>query len=237
MDMTVGNDYSATLEEMKQRLEVSKKRYSAVKKNITKKKAKKKLKYNSREVAAQLARATRSIGASMALISASDKLASLQKLAVTGDYDMNEVRAAITHARSMVRCARMKKNHLLAEENLEREGKKKNGENNISKEQKVQQLVQRELKKMRRKNRAREKGKIEAAQMRYQREKSNAARYAEERQAYAEAYREAYRRVCQETAGAVDASGAGSVDMSAAASIDVTASAEATPAASIDICV
>ena len=239
MDMTVGSDYSKTLEEMKQKIEISKKRYSSVKKNSKKKKAKKKLNYNSREIATQLARASRSVGASLVLIRASSNLATLQKKLVTGDYDMNEMRAAIAHARSMVRCARLKKNNLLEEENLEREGKQKGGSDNISREQRARQIMQRELKKMRRRNRIKEKGKIDDAQRRYTRDMSRAASYAEEREAYGEAYREAYRQACREAGISAASSDAGGAEAASAPAADVMAdvSVEAAPVVSVDICV
>lgn len=236
MDMTVGKDYGTALEEMKKRVEMAQKRSMSVKKQ-TKKKAKKKLKYNSREIATQLAQATRSIGAGQVLIRASDKLAQLQKMAVTGDYDMNEMRAAIVHARSMVNCARLKKNHLLEEENVEREGKKQKVPGNLSKEQRAKQIMQWELRKMRRRNRLKEKGKVDEAQRRYHRDQ-NRSGYTEERAAYAEAYREAYRQACRE-AGVSAAAEGGGESMSAAAapeaSMAVDAAASA-PAASVDIC-
>lgn len=243
MDMTVGKDYGTALEEMKMRIEMTKKRSMSVKKQ-TKKKAKKKLKYNSREIATQLAQTTRSIGAGQVLIRASDKLAQLQKMAVTGDYDMNEMRAAIAHARSMVKCARLKKNHLLEEENVEREGKKKRHPDNVSKEQRAKQIVQRELSKMRRRNRLKEKGKVDEAERRYHRDQ-NRSSYAEERAVYAEAYRqayrEAYRQACREAGVSVAAEGGGesvSAASSAEAAMAVDASAAApAPAASVDICI
>ena len=56
------------------------------------KKAKKKLKYNSREIPAQLLRASKALSASEVLVRAKEKVAALMRSKATGDYDETEIR-------------------------------------------------------------------------------------------------------------------------------------------------
>ncbi len=77
---------------------------------------KKKLNYNSREIRSALMRAVKSQSAGMVLSSAKSKLIGLLKCKGTGMYEENELNAAITHARRMVRCAQLKVRNLTKEE-------------------------------------------------------------------------------------------------------------------------
>ncbi len=174
MDMTVRGDYTAATQEMRHRLESKQRELSvkntlraAQKKKKSKKKCKKKLSYNSREIALQLTQVNHSIGAGQVLIRAAGKLAQLQRCAATGDYDAGEMRAAIAHATKMVKCARLKKIHLREEESVALQKKKNNKTNDIEKELEIQRLLHEELKKLRRKHRGEENGEIEKAQMSY----------------------------------------------------------------------
>lgn len=177
MDMTVRESGGTTAQDYRAYLSNKKVRELSKQKSVTgrKKTKKKKLSYNSREIATQLSQVSRSVGAAQVLVRAAEKLAELQKCAVTGEYDQTEVRAAIAHARRMVKCARMKKNHLREEEGVAQE-KKKRSSGSSREEQQIQQLLQRELSKLRRRHRGKEKSHIEDAQMRYLRQKANAAR-------------------------------------------------------------
>lgn len=84
--------------------------------NNRNKKPKKKLKYNSREIANQLVRASSSKNASVVLIRAKGKLSVLNNALASGQYNENEVRIAIAHARRMVNCSRLKVRNLKEEE-------------------------------------------------------------------------------------------------------------------------
>lgn len=95
----------------------------------TSSKSKKKLKYNYREVSGQILRAKKLQSASAALSRAKSKMVNLQKCKASGEYDTREVDVAIAHAKRMIRCARMKVNHM-----KEEAGKEKVG-NNHKKEQ------------------------------------------------------------------------------------------------------
>lgn len=77
---------------------------------------KKKLNYNSREIRSALLRAVKPQSAGMVLSSAKSKLTALLKCKGTGMYDENELNAAITHAKRMVRCAQLKVRNLTKEE-------------------------------------------------------------------------------------------------------------------------
>ena len=179
MDMTVKESYGTTAQDYREYLssKTTNRQTSPVRVSGGKKKKgkKKKLSYNAREIANQITQASRSVGAAQVLVRASEKLAQLQKCAVTGDYDQTEIRAAITHAKRMVKCARMKKNHLREEESMAQKKRKKTPES-TREEQQIQQLLQRELSKLHRRHRGKEKRYIDEAQMRYLRQKANAAR-------------------------------------------------------------
>lgn len=79
---------------------------------------KKKLKYNPREIAGQLQRASKSKNAAVVLTRARSKVAVLQSAKASGKYKDSEVRVALAHARRMVNCSRMKVRNLKEEEIL-----------------------------------------------------------------------------------------------------------------------
>ncbi len=172
MDMTVQKDYGTTLQDMKSRME-SIKRKNGVSQSKKKTKKKKNLKYNAREISGQLLRAAKSVSAGQVLIRAKGKVAQLQRCAATGDYDERAVSAALNHAKRMVKTAKMKVKHLKSEEKIEKRGKKGNPQAHMREEQRERQLLQQELKKIRRKHRGAEEREIREAQMKYLREKSS----------------------------------------------------------------
>ena len=157
MDMTVQKDYGTTLQDMKSRMQ-SIKRKNGVSQSKKTKKKKKNLKYNAREISGQLLRSVKSVSAGQVLIRAKGKVAQLQRCAATGDYDERAVSAALNHAKRMVKAAKMKVKHLKSEERLEKKGKKRKPQTHMRVEQKEKQLLQQELKKIRRKHRGAEEG-------------------------------------------------------------------------------
>lgn len=174
MDMTVQNDYGTALQEMKSRMKsIKRKTGVSQKKNETKKK--KSLKYNAREISGQLLRAVKSVSAGQVLIRAKGKLAQLQRCAATGDYDEKALSAALNHAKRMVKVAKAKVKHLKSEEKMEKKVKKNTPHARMRQEQREKQLLQEELKKIRRKHRGAEEKEIRDAQMRYLRERGSSA--------------------------------------------------------------
>lgn len=141
---------------------------SAIRRNKNKKKKKKKINYNSREIPSQIQRAARPVGVSQVLVRAKGKVAQLQRCLVTGDYDTQEVRAAIAHANRMVACAR-KKLHNMEEEEMMKGMKKKRPE--IARQNMEEMMLRRELEKLRRKHRGEEDRMIKDADIRYIKEK------------------------------------------------------------------
>lgn len=174
MDMTVPKDYGTTLQEMKSRM-ASIKRKAGVSRTKSAQKKKKRLKYNSREISGQLVRATKAVGAGQVLIRAKGKVAQLQRCAATGDYDSKEMSAALNHANRMVKAAKMKVKHLKSEERIEKKSKKSTPHVRMKEEQREKQLIQLELKKIRRKHRGAEEKEIRDAQLRYLRERSSSS--------------------------------------------------------------
>ena len=85
-----------------------------------KSRSKKSLKYNSKEISAQILRATKSRTAATVLTKAKNTVSSLKRCLGTGEYNDSEVEAALAHAKRMVKCAQSKVNHLCEEENLQR---------------------------------------------------------------------------------------------------------------------
>lgn len=77
---------------------------------------KKKLNYNKREVSSQVLRATKLSSASRALATARTKVGTLRRCLGTGQYDDDEVRAAITHAERIVKTAKQKISNLKEEQ-------------------------------------------------------------------------------------------------------------------------
>lgn len=160
--------------------------------NKRKQRPKKKLKYNSREIAGQLQRASKSRNAAVVLTRAKSRVAALQSAKASGQYQDSEVRVAIAHARRMVQCSRLKVNNLKEEEMLKSrnnrdhmaEERKKKGEVKRRVHQKEQDLKlkmeiernqrilkekmrKQELSQKQRMHRSRERGKILEADMKY----------------------------------------------------------------------
>lgn len=127
--------------------------------------AKKKLIYNHRDISSQLLKAGKPQNASIALIRARDKLAVLKRCKATGDYDEKEVMNAINHAQKIIRCAKLKMNHLKEEEQLKERSK-------LARRVEHMEAKQRELIARRKKNRFEEQGKICEADSEYQKERN-----------------------------------------------------------------
>ncbi len=153
---------------------------------------KKKLNYNSREIANQLQRASKSRNAAAVVTRAKRKVAVLLSAKASGQYKDADVRAALAHARRMVECSRMKVRNLKEEELL----KSRNDKDHTVREQKKKGEVKRrvhqkerdmklkmtieenqqilkekmrrqELNQKRRMHRSEEQGKITEADMKY----------------------------------------------------------------------
>lgn len=137
----------------------------------TKKKRKKSVNYNAKELSHQLSHASRAAGATRVLIRARGMIEYLQRCAATGDYDEGEIKAALAHARRMVKCARKKVRNMKKEEQIERKGKKGSVSKDIKKDNEIKALIRRELKKLRIKNRNEEQQEISDADMRYLKER------------------------------------------------------------------
>ncbi|MCH5251810.1 MAG: hypothetical protein J1F22_02445 [Lachnospiraceae bacterium] len=171
MDMTVQNSTETSLQELKNRLEMQKKAVAKAKTKKNAKTKKKKLGYSPTDISMQLMRATRAAGVSMVLLRARSKVDQLQRCAASGQYDEAEIKAALTHAKRIVKCAKKKLRNMENEEAIESKGNKKDTTKNVREEEKLRQMIQRELKKLRRKNRSEENNAIQNANMRYLKEK------------------------------------------------------------------
>ncbi len=164
--------------------------------NKTKKKA---LNYNPREISSQIVRASKARSASVVLVRAKSKVGVLARCLGTGQYNDGEVRAAIAHAKRVVRCAQLKVNNLKEEERLKKRNDK---EQEVGRKQKKNELKRRtyqkeqalrtkialketqqvlkektrkqELMQKRRLHRNEENGKLIEADMKYLEEQSNA---------------------------------------------------------------
>ncbi len=100
--------------------QTNKKRTSQIRKNNDKKLPKKHLNYNPREIRNALMLASKSESAGRVVCQAKGKLSSLLKCKGTGMYHERELSNAIVHARRMVQCAQMKNRNLKKEEQLQR---------------------------------------------------------------------------------------------------------------------
>lgn len=142
------------------------------------KKAKKykKLNYNPREISGQLVRASKVRGASEVLCRAKARVGILKRCIGTGQYDLNEVRAAIVHASRMVDCASMKVRHLKEEESEQRRKSKSSG-NSVRKlktEAKRQAQTKMNIKKVRlEQKKAAYKRKVEMEQLQLEQKRRN----------------------------------------------------------------
>lgn len=138
------------------------------------KKKKKKLKYNPQEIPSQLMRASKLVSASEVLVRARGKAAVLMRSAATGDYDEAEVRAAVNHANRIVKCARLKVNHLKEEEQKKRVDERKHSIKSAK-----YRIKKMELQRKKRLHRIEEKAKIDEADAKYRKEKgSNSKDYS-----------------------------------------------------------
>lgn len=102
---------------------------------------KKKLKYNSREISSQILRSVKSEIASVVLIRAKIKVGVLKRCLGTGEYNDREVAAAIAHAQRMVNCAKMKVNHLKEEEEQGNQNQKEQAENKRQKKSEIKRKI------------------------------------------------------------------------------------------------
>ncbi len=107
-------------------------------------KKKKPLKYNPREISSQLLRSVKSRNASQVLVRAKSKVGVLERAKATGQYEDNEVRAAIAHAQRIVRCAELKVRNLKEEE---QEKKKSDSDRSVKRQQKKAEVKRRVEKK------------------------------------------------------------------------------------------
>lgn len=224
MSMTVSDNYDLALQDMKHRIE-EQRRVSASLKKVSRKqknKRKKKVSYDAREIPALLTRTTHSMGAGQVLVRANSKLQSLQMCLASGEYDLNELRAAINHAKRMVKCARKKLKNLQEEENVEGQKRKKNPGNDVNRERIAKMKLERKLSKLRRRHRGDEQKEMEEAKHEYLREKANAER--------AEAYM-AQAAAAVGTEGTGEAGDAGAEEMA-----DLGDPPSEIAAVSVDVC-
>lgn len=203
--MTVSDNYDLALQDMKRRIEDQKRATASLKKMSRKqKKRKKRVSYDAREIPAQLMRTTHSMGAGQVLVRANSRLQSLQMCLASGEYDLNDLRAAINHAKRMVKCARKKLKNLQEEENVDGEKRKKHSGTSANRERIAKMKLERELGKLRRRHRGDEKKEMEEAWRTYLREKANAER--------AEAYMEEAAMAAEGTGGPAESAEAGETE-------------------------
>ncbi len=142
-----------------------------------KNKSKKKLKYNSKEIAALLLNANTSQAAASVLMMARSRLTDMMSASATGQYDKTEVMNAIRHADKMVNCAQRKMHNLKEEETEKHQHKKakeslskeyNKGKRSVKKQElmlKKQELL---LKRKSRRHRNEERTKIDEANHSYE---------------------------------------------------------------------
>ena len=153
---------------------------------------KKRLNYNMREISSQILRANKAQSASIVLVRARAKVGNLMRTQVTGQYNENEVRSALVHARSMVRVANKKLIHLREEEQEKRTYARKKVQKNMQRKREIKEAIEdkkrvienakriehmheiqsekrkrQELERKRRFHRSRELGKIMEADLKY----------------------------------------------------------------------
>lgn len=159
---------------------------------------KKRLNYNMREISSQILRASKAQSASIVLVRARAKVGNLMRTQVTGQYSENEVRAALTHARSMVRVANKKLIHLKEEEREKRTYARRKVQKNAQRKREIKEAIEdkkraienakrmehmhevqsekrkrQELERKRRSHRSRELGKITEADLKYLKDQSD----------------------------------------------------------------
>ncbi len=149
-------------------------------KSKSKNRIRKRLNYNTMEIASQILRAGSAVSATQVLIRAKGKLAAVKQASANGDYDSNEVRAAVSHASRMVVCAQKKVRHMKKEELIKRKGKT----NIVSfgRRERKRAMLRMKLNKMKRKHRNEEAADIKRADLDYIKQKiRQQQREAEER--------------------------------------------------------
>lgn len=122
---------------------------------------KKNLKYDPAELSSRLIVTKKTENASMVLDRAKDRLSGLKRALVTGEYDEREVRIAITHAKNMVECTRMKIKNLKEEEKIHKQNTRE------AKDESERKMLKKELQKKRQIHRNNENAKIGEAGMKY----------------------------------------------------------------------
>ena len=85
-------------------------------------KKKKRLQYNFKAISAQIMQAKTSGGASQVASKARRQIAVLQRSIKSGEFDEDEIKNAIAHAKSLERIARKRAKHLRQEEALKQDG-------------------------------------------------------------------------------------------------------------------
>ena len=153
---------------------------------------KKRLNYNMREISSQILRANKAQSASIVLVRARAKVGNLMRMQVTGQYNENEVRSALAHARSMVRVANKKLLNLKEEELDKRNYVRKKAQKTQERKREIKAAIEdkkreienakrieqmheiqsekrerQEMEQKRRFHRNRERGKILEADMKY----------------------------------------------------------------------
>lgn len=177
-------------------------RSNSDKKRIKQKKEQKKkeLNYNSREISSQILRAVKSGTAAIVLVRAKMKVSVLKQCLGTGQYNDREVLAAVAHAQRMVGCAKMKLNHLKEEEEEGHSNEKEKANNRQQKKNEIKRRVsqkereleskiaqekmqqirkekmhRQELIRKKKMHRNKELSKIQEADMKYLKEKSESS--------------------------------------------------------------
>ncbi len=144
------------------------------------KKRKKPLRYNPREISSQLLRAVKSRNASQVLVRAKGKVGVLERAKATGQYEENEVRAAIAHAQRIVRCAELKVRNLKEEE---QEKKKSDSARSVKRQQKkaeVRRRVERRKQELETKAAVQEMGRLQQEKAEYQAQQQKRRRHRSE---------------------------------------------------------
>ena len=85
-------------------------------------KKKKRLQYNFKSISAQIMQSKTSGGASQAAAKARRQIAVLQRNMKSGEFDEDEIKNAIAHAKSLERIAKKRVKHLRQEETLKQDG-------------------------------------------------------------------------------------------------------------------
>lgn len=218
MDMTVQSGYGTSTQSIGSLATAQKNAIRKAYKKSKKTTKKKSVNYNAKEISRQLSHASRAAGVSQVLIRARGMVEYLQRCAMSGQYDESEVKAALAHAKRMVKCAKKKMRNMQNEEKLEKKGRKSSVSGNIKRNNEVRELVRRELKKLRQKNRGEEQGEISDADMKYLKEKIRQQQRSMAAREYASGEQENASEVSAE-AGDVMAEGADCMEV--AASVDV----------------